>query len=109
MTVTAQDADLPPAEAVMLAEPTAAAVTSPEGDTVATEEFEEDQVTVLSVASAGETVADNRKVSPTVSSAELLFRDTDDTATSFSTGPHDSISSPSDNRASILFILLVDY
>jgi hypothetical protein len=107
--VTAQEADLPPADAVMFAEPTATAVTSPFGDTVATEELEEDQVTDLSVASAGETVADNRKVSPTASSAELLFKDTDDTATSFSTGPHDHISRPSDNRASILFILLVGY
>ena len=105
-TVMAQEADLLPADAVILAEPTATAVTSPVGDTVATEELDEVHVTVLSVASAGDTVAVNRKVSPTVSSAELLLRDTDDTATSVSVGPHASSRRPMEISAIILFILM---
>ena len=106
-TVTAQVADLPPAEAVMLAEPTATAFTSPEFDTVATELFEEFQDTVLSVASAGLTMADNLVVSPTVNSNDDLFRDTDDTGTSFSGGSHASSSKPREIRALILFIPII--
>ena len=51
-----QVADFPPAAAVMVAEPAATAVTFP-SSTVATFASEVDQVTVLSVASEGATVA----------------------------------------------------
>ena len=52
LTVTWQVADLPPAVAVMVAVPSATAETVP-FDTVATEVFELDQVTVLLVAFEG--------------------------------------------------------
>ena len=59
-TVTSQVANLPPADAVMVAVPAARAVTVPL-DTVATDVLEDVQVTVLSVALSGSTVA--RRVS----------------------------------------------
>ena len=106
-TVTLQTADLPPADAVMLAEPTATAVTSPEGDTVATDALEVDHVTVLSLASDGETVAESLVLSPTASSTDEGLADTDDTATSTSGGSHASSNKPRDNSAVIRFILLL--
>ena len=88
----------------MLAEPTATALTSPEGETVATDWLEEVHVTVLSLASAGKTVADNLTVSPTFNSTEVLSRDTDDTGTSTSGGSHASSRKPRETSAIILFI-----
>ena len=69
-TVTAQVAALSPALAVMVAEPTFLAVTTP-SLTVATEASDVLQVTVLSVASSGLTVAVRVTVSP-------AFRDVSD-------------------------------
>ena len=56
-TVTTQVADLPPDDAVIVVCPSAMAFTSPLEFTVATDCFEEAHVSVLSVASAGRTVA----------------------------------------------------
>ena len=80
LTVTVQVADLPPALAVMVVEPTATAVTVPLF-TVATEVFELDQVTVFSVAFAGLTVAVRLAVSPTVRVTEVWLRATEETDT----------------------------
>ena len=80
LTVTEQVADLPPAEAVIVAEPSATAVTFPPL-TVATDVFELDQVTVLSVAFEGATVAVNVTVPPISSVTELWLRVTPVTAT----------------------------
>ena len=55
--MTVQLADVPPADAVMVETPSATAVTLPEPDTVATDCLEDAQVTDLSVASLGKTVA----------------------------------------------------
>lgn len=59
---------------VIVAEPAALAVTTPDEDTVATEVLFEDQVTDLSVASDGETVAVSVWVSPTVMDSDVLFK-----------------------------------
>ena len=59
--------------AVMVALPTALPVTTPP-ETVATSVLEEVQVTVLSVASEGETVAVRVSVAPTPRPRVLLFR-----------------------------------
>ena len=80
LTVTEQVADFPPAAAVMVAEPAATAVTFP-SLTVATFASEVDQVTVLSVASEGATVAVNVTVPPISSVTELWLRVTPVTAT----------------------------
>ena len=79
LTVTEQVADLLPALAVIVAEPTATAVTVP-FFTVATDSFELDQVTVLSVASAGLTVAARLAVPPTVRVKEVWSRETPETS-----------------------------
>ena len=55
---------------VMVAEPTAFAVTVPSEETVATEVLLDDQETSLFVALEGLTVAINRDVSPTVKAKE---------------------------------------
>ena len=75
-TVTAQVAALSPALAVMVAEPTFLAVTTP-SLTVATEASEVVQVTVLSVASSGLTVAVRVTVSPAFREALVLSRVTE--------------------------------
>jgi hypothetical protein len=49
-------------------------VTTPEEETVATEVLFEDQVTDLSIASAGDTVAVNVRVSPKDSVISVLFK-----------------------------------
>ena len=59
---------------VIAAEPAAFAVTTPVLDTVATEVLFEDQVTVLSVALDGDTVAKRVWVSPTFIVNDVLFR-----------------------------------
>ena len=79
LTVTEQVADLLPALAVIVAEPTATAVTVP-FFTVATDSFELDQVTVLSVASAGLTVAARLAVPPTVRVKDVWSRETPETS-----------------------------
>jgi hypothetical protein len=68
LTVTEQVAFLPPSlvVTVIVAVPAALAVTKPAEDTVATVVLLEDQVTDLSVALEGVTVADSVWVSPTV-------------------------------------------
>ncbi len=57
MTVTLQEADTFPQEAVRIAVPAEIALTVPQLSTVATDGFEDVQVTVLSVALSGVTVA----------------------------------------------------
>ena len=66
---------------VIVAEPAAFAVTTPEVDTVAIDVLLEDQVTDLSVALEGVTVAVSVCVSPTVIERDVLFRLTPVTAT----------------------------
>ena len=69
VTVTMQLSDLllPSVEvAVMVAFPLETAVTTPLAETVATEAFEEDQASVLIVASPGATIAVNMVVAPIV-------------------------------------------
>ena len=78
-TVTSHVAVLSPALAVMVAVPTFFAVTTP-FETVATVSSEELQVTVLSVASDGFTVAVRVTVSPALSEAVVLFRVTEVTS-----------------------------
>ena len=77
-TVIAQVAVFSPALAVMVAVPTLIATTTPLV-TVATEASEVLQVTVLSVASAGLTVAVKVTVSPAFNEAEFLSKETDET------------------------------
>ena len=72
-TVIEQVALLSPALAVIVAEPNLIAVTTP-SLTVATEESEESQVIVLSVASSGLTVAVRVRVSPTFRDVLVLLR-----------------------------------
>ena len=62
-TLTIQDSDTSPLEAVIMEVPPAKAVTTPSW-TVATDSFEDDQKTLLSVASEGLTVAIMVIVSP---------------------------------------------
>ena len=83
LTVTEQVAVLSPALAVMVAVPSATAVTLPFASTVATEVLSELHVTVLFVALSGFTVAVRVAVSPSVSSSEDLSKVTDSTATVF--------------------------
>ena len=59
LTVIVQVPDFPPAEAVIMAVPSAMAATKPVLDTVATDCLEEAQITVLSEALLGSTVALN--------------------------------------------------
>jgi hypothetical protein len=75
-TVTEHVAFLPPSlvVTVIVADPAALAVTTPELETVATDVLLEDQVTDLSVAFEGVTVAVNVWVSPTVIDNDVLFR-----------------------------------
>ncbi len=73
MTVTAHVAFLAPSlvVTVIVAEPAAFAVTTPEEETVATEVLLDDHVTVLSVALDGLTVAVRVFVSPTSMLSEV--------------------------------------
>ena len=73
-TVTSQVAVFSPALAVMVAVPTDTALTLPVASTVAMAALEELQVTVLSVASAGVTVATRVRVSPSTKAALVRFR-----------------------------------
>ena len=82
-TVTVQVAVLSPAFAVMVADPSWTAVTRPLLLTVATAVLLEDQVTVLSVALSGLTVAESWKVSCSVSASEVLFSVTEVTGMIF--------------------------
>ena len=74
--MTVHVAFLPPSfvVTVMVAVPAALAVTTPEDDTVATDVLLDDQVTDLSVALEGVTVAVSVSVSPTVMERDDLFR-----------------------------------
>ena len=98
-TVTAHVAVLAPSFVltVIVAEPAAFAVTTPEEDTVATEVLLEDQVTDLSVAFDGVTVAVKVSVSPTVMERELLFRLTPvtDTFAAWTVTEHVAVFDPS--------------
>ena len=67
----------------MVAEPAFTAVTTPVEETVATDVLLEDQVTDLSVALAGVTVAVSVSVSPSVKVIEVLFRLTPATPITF--------------------------
>ena len=81
LTVTAQVADFSPALAVIVAVPAFTAVTLPFESTVATDVFDELQLTVLSVALSGFTVAVSVVLSPSVSESSVLSSDTLSTAT----------------------------
>ena len=81
LTVTEQVAVLSPALAVMVAVPSATAVTLPFASTVATAVLSELQVTVLFVALSGFTVAASVADSPSVRVSEVLSKLTDETAT----------------------------
>ena len=74
LTVTLQVADLSPHFAVMVASPTATAVTLPSASTVAIDASEVDQVTTLSVTSLGRTVAVSFSLAPMVSVSSVLSR-----------------------------------
>ena len=79
-TVTLHVAVLSPAFAVMTADPAFSAVTLP-FSTVATVASDVLQVTVLSVASSGFTVAVSISLPPSVKIRSVLFKETDVTAT----------------------------
>jgi hypothetical protein len=83
ITVTVQVAVCPPSlvVTVIVAVPGDTAVTLPFPSTVATDPFDDDHVTVLSVASAGDTVAVRVRVAPSVRDIELLLRVTPVTST----------------------------
>ena len=83
LTVTAQVAFFAPSSVVqvMVAEPAALAVTTPEVETVATEVLLEDQVTALLVALEGETVAVRVAVLPSSRLNEVLSKETPVTET----------------------------
>ena len=90
-TETSHLALLPPADAVIVVVPSAAAVTTPP-DTDATPEFELVHVTVLSVASEGETVAVRLTLPPTSSDTEVWLKEMPVTAiTGSSFGPQATI------------------
>ena len=76
LTVMEHIAFFPPSlvVTVIVTEPADLAVTTPEEDTVATDVLLEDQVTDLSVALDGVTVAVNVCVSPTVIVKDVMFR-----------------------------------
>ena len=80
VTVTAHSAVLPPHLAVIVAFPALTAVTLPLS-TLATDSSDEVQVTVLSVASSGFTVAVNCAVSPTANERTVLSRVTEPVGT----------------------------
>ena len=82
LTVTEQVADLSPAWAVIVTLPSFTAVTLPFASTVATVASDEDQVTVLSVASSGFTVAVRVSESPSVNVSSVLFSEIDMTTIS---------------------------
>ena len=82
LTVTSQAAVLSPALAVIVAVPSLTAVTTPPS-TVATSGSDEVQVTVLSVALSGFTVATRVAEPPSVSSSSVLSSSTDSTAMTF--------------------------
>ena len=81
-TTTLQVADLSPAFAVIVASPSLTAVTLPLS-TVAIAASEVDQVTVLSVALSGLTVAVSVSASPSTNSTDVLLSTTDSTAMTF--------------------------
>jgi len=66
---------------VIVVDPVATPVTTPLAFTVALPVLDDDQVTPLSVAIVGKTVANNCVVDPTPTVALVLFRLTPDTAT----------------------------
>ena len=79
-TFTVQVEDLPPALAVIVVMPSLMAVTVPEF-TLATEAFDEAQITPSYSASFGRTVATRLKVSPSTISIVAVFSDTEETST----------------------------
>ena len=80
VTVTVQVAVLSPTLAVMVAVPLPTAVTLPLASTVATEVLELDQVTLLSVAFSGSTVATSVEVPPTCNVIVDLSKEIEETA-----------------------------
>ena len=82
---------------VIVAEPAAFAVTTPEEETVTTEVLLDDHVTDLSVAFDGVTVAVKVCVSPTVIDNDVLFRLTPvtDTVAAFTVTAHVAVLAPS--------------
>lgn len=95
VTVTAQVADLLPAVAVIVAEPPATAVTLPFASTVATASLLLFQVTVLSVALEGDTVAVRVSVAPFVKDSVCLFKVTLDTSIALTETVHCAVLPPS--------------
>ena len=98
-TVTEHVAVLKPSfvVTVIVVVPTALAVTTPEDDTVATDALLEDQVTDLSVAFDGVTVAVNAWVSPTVIVSDVLFKliPVTGTVAAFTVTAHVAVLAPS--------------
>ena len=86
VTVTDTEADLPPAVAVIAAVPALTAVTLPEASTVATDVFDDFQLTLRSVAFDGATVADSRFEAPSLSEKLPPETDTDDTGMTVTQG-----------------------
>lgn len=80
VTVTEHVTVLSPALAVMVAVPLPTAVTLPLASTVATEVLELDQVTLLSVAFSGSTVATSVEVPPTCNVIVDLSKEIEETA-----------------------------
>jgi hypothetical protein len=103
LTVTWQVADLPPAVAVIVDVPSATAVTVPPW-TVATELFELDQVTVLSVAFAGLTVAVREPVAPTFRAMVCWFKVTPDTGTFAGVGSIGSSFGPQATKRAMIAV-----
>ena len=76
-----QEAEKPPQEAVMTAVPAPREETLPLASTDATPELEQDQLTPVCVALAGETVAESRREEPISRMAEVRERVSPVTAT----------------------------
>ena len=105
-TFTVQVEDLPPALAVIVAVPSLRAVTVPEF-TLATEAFDEAQITPSYSASFGRTVATRLKVSPSTISIVAVFNDTDETDTVDSFSVHPIIVHTNSNTHNNLLIFIV--
>ena len=93
-TVTLHSVLTPPFEAVITASPSATAVTSPFALTVATDSSELLHVTLLSVASAGLTVAVSCTFSPTFSEEAVRFSSIDSTRVATTVILHSALTAP---------------
>ena len=94
LTVTVQVADFPPAVAVMVAEPMATAVTFPLESTVALDVLLLVQVTVLSSALSGLTVAVSVSLAPISRVSSVLLRVTEATGTGLTVTLQVALESP---------------